>query len=106
RAVASATTQLPGVPEGETWATQAEFAILAFLNLDHGLGRHQSLAKPLVLLTQPRQLPLLRRTGRATAPTRTQGVENPFLALPPPRRQMRRVQPFPTEQATDLTRRP
>src|SRR5215207_8775533 len=37
-----------------------------FLDLDHGFGRHQPLAQPLVLLPQPRQLPLL---GRARWPT-------------------------------------
>jgi len=30
------------------------------LDIDHGFGRHQPLTQPLVLLTQPRQLALLR----------------------------------------------
>src|SRR5215207_6804908 len=77
-----------------------------FLDLDHGFGRHQPLAQPLVLLPQPRQFPLLGRARWPTTPPRTQRVQDPLLPLPTPRRQMRRVQPLPTEQRTDLTRRP
>ena len=77
-----------------------------FLDLDHGFGCHKPLAQPLVLLPQPRQLPLLGRARWPTTPPGTQRVEDPFLALPTPRRQVRRIQPFPTQQGTDLARRP
>jgi len=76
------------------------------LDLDHGFGRDQPLLKPLIHLTQPCQFSLLGGARRPTAPPGAQRVEDPFLTLPPPRRQMRRVQPFPTQQSTDLARRP
>jgi hypothetical protein len=76
------------------------------LDLDDGFGGHQPLAQPLVLLPEPRQFPLLGRVRRPTTPTRAQRIQDPFLALPSPRRQVRRVQPFPSEQGPDLARRP
>ena len=76
------------------------------MDLNHGFRGGQPLFESLVLLAQPRQLPLIGR-ARGPAPSAWgQGVENPLLALPSPGRQMGRIQPLSPQEGAQLAVRP
>jgi hypothetical protein len=76
------------------------------LNFDDGFGSGEPLTQPLVLLAQSHQFALLGGVRRATPPAGGEGVEDAFLTLPAPGRQMRGVQPFPPQEGADFARRP
>src|SRR6185312_10919248 len=76
-----------------------------FLNVDDDFRFAQFFPEVLILALQPLVLINQRAAlGLGASLLRCQGLQNPRGALLPPRRQVRRVQAFPSEQGADAAR--
>src|SRR6202011_4858410 len=75
-----------------------------FLDVDDGLSRGKLAGQALILVTQARDVGRVDRRGGVTASSRGERSEGALRPMAAPLGEMRRIQPFPAQECSELTR--